>query len=160
MRSSFAAKMAAATAAVVAATGGLALAGALPAPAQHALAAIGIGSDDSQRGDVAEPADDTGSTTATTVDESSTVVDHPDNHGDDVSAVAHDDSSEGCEHGRAVSAVASGTEDDKPCPTTGTTLDNTTPGSVERDDEGKGEPEADGDADDVTTPTTAASDSH
>jgi hypothetical protein len=39
------------------------------------------------------------------------------NHGAEVSAVAHDDSNQGCEHGRAVSAVASGRVNDKPCPT-------------------------------------------
>jgi hypothetical protein len=40
----------------------------------------------------------------------------PKNHGAEVSAVAHDDSTHGCEHGRAVSSVASGRTKDKPCP--------------------------------------------
>ena len=43
---------------------------------------------------------------------------HPDNHGAEVSAVAHDKTLHGCEHGRAVSSVASGKVNTKPCPHT------------------------------------------
>ena len=141
------AQLVAATTVVVAATGGLAVAGALPAPVQNVAssAADGVGVDLPQDDDVTsptDPVDDTSTTTAvdeptTTVNEPTTVADgtdesaddesadsaddsatHPDNHGAEVSAVARDKTLHGCEHGRAVSSVASGKVNTKPCPHT------------------------------------------
>ena len=141
------AQLVAATTVVVAATGGLAVAGALPAPVQHVVssAADGVGVDVPQGDDATpptDPVDDTSPTTAvdestTTVDEPTTVADgtdesaddesadsadegatHSDNHGAEVSAVARDKTLHGCEHGRAVSSVASGKVNTKPCPHT------------------------------------------
>ena len=105
-------RLVAATAAVLAATGSLAVAGALPGSMQDA---------------VSSAADNVG-------------LDLPDadgNHGAEVSEVAKDKTLQGCEHGRAVSAVASGKVKDKPCPHTTTTTEaggptTTTP----EDDEG------------------------
>ena len=131
------AQLVTATTVVVAATGGLAIAGALPAPVQDAVSGaaedVGVDLPDGEDGTTGdEPAE----TTSTTPDDESaaiptTVVDdenaegpagendestHPDNHGREVSEVARDKTLHGCEHGRAVSAVASGKVKDKPCP--------------------------------------------
>lgn len=68
------------------------------------------------------------------------------NHGKTVSEVAKDKSLEGCEHGRAVSAAASGKTNDKPCPnastttsttatTTSTTGGGAVPGAIPGDDD-------------------------
>jgi hypothetical protein len=62
---------------------------------------------------------------------------HKDNHGGDVSNVAHDPDLEGCAHGHAVADIASGGKSQgKACPTTGTTVpgDNGQTG----DDDGDG----------------------
>jgi hypothetical protein len=139
MRASMLAKCGAAVAVVIAGTSGLAAAGALPAPVQNAFSDVGIGAPHKSGGPKVETtaaADET-STTTTSIDDSSatttvpetesttptTVADHPDNHGDDASTVAHDNSLEGCEHGHAVAAVASGDKSNgKPCTTTATTV--------------------------------------
>ena len=132
------AQLVAAMTVVVAATGGLAVAGALPAPVQDAVssAADGVGVDVPQ-GDAATPPSDVTDDTTTTVadktddesaddessrrrigrrrsrrrsaDDESTDVEgddatHPDNHGAEVSAVAHDKTLHGCEHGRGCRA--------------------------------------------------------
>jgi hypothetical protein len=158
------AQLVAATTVVVAATGGLAVAGALPAPIQHVVSSAADGVDVPQGDDATpanDPVDDTSTTaatdesTATTVNEPTTTGDapdeadddsstdseggtssHPENHGAEVSAVAHDKTLHGCEHGRAVSRVASGKVNTKPCPHT--------------DDE------AEADTDATTPPTTVA----
>jgi hypothetical protein len=141
------AQLVTATTVVAAATGGLAVAGALPASVQNVVsnAADDIGVDVPQGDEGTTPSTEAEEpTSTTTVEEPSatpTTVDddnaddaadpsdeadaadengstHPDNHGKEVSAVAHDKSLHGCEHGRAVSAVASGKVKDKPCPHT------------------------------------------
>ena len=156
MRASMMAKIGAAAAVIVAATGGLAAAGALPAPVQDAMSHIGVGgSAPTHKG--AEPIGDVEESTTTTVDTSVTTVpdsttstsvepgdDHPDNHGEDVSDTAHDDSNEGCEHGHAVAAVASeGNSQGKPCDTTTTTVgEGTTTTTVGDDDGDDGTPPA------------------
>ena len=102
---------AAAIAGVLVLTGGVASAatGALPGPVQdtasHAVEHVGLHipkSDDSADHDATDDTnEDNGDGTT------STTVEHPDNHGKDVSTVAHDDSTEGADHGAAVCAVAS-----------------------------------------------------
>jgi hypothetical protein len=146
----FAAKIAAAFATALAATGGLAAASALPAPVQSAFADVAaqVGVDLPSGGDADAPAitdpDPTTTTTEPTTSttepadadeppETTTPTGDPDgagepearNHGAEVSAVAHDDSVHGCEHGRAVSSVASGRPNDKPCPSHEATDDDT-----------------------------------
>ena len=129
-----------ATTAVVAAMGGLAVAGALPGPVQDALSTEA----DEPSATTTPSADESTSTTTTSESPTSTtppttastpptttpaegeVGAHPDNHGAEVSAVAQDKSLHGCEHGRAVSEVASGKRNEKPCPHASTT---TTPAS-------------------------------
>jgi len=157
MKSTMIAKIGAATAAVVAATGGLAMASALPAPMQDAVSHLGVGApahhSHAQSTVDVSPADTETTTsvdpTATTEpelepttvpgDTPSTTVESGDNHGDAVSSVAHDDNNDGCEHGRAVSNVASGgAAQGQPCPTTSTTVgDGTTPPTI-ADDSGDG----------------------
>ena len=88
-------RFALATVALFALTGALGVANALPGPMQDAVAKIGIGSAKNANGN--------------------------DNHGQDVSDVAKDKSLQGCEHGRAVSAAASGKTNDKPCPNSSST---------------------------------------
>jgi hypothetical protein len=93
-------RFAVATAALFALTGALGVANALPGPIQDAVSKVGIGSPSSSGG----------------------------NHGQDVSEVAKDQSLQGCERGRAVSAAASGKTNDKPCPSgsTPTTVSGST----------------------------------
>jgi len=136
MRRSLLAKCGAAFAVAMAATSGLAVAGALPPPVQNALSHLGVGeSSNHHHATTASETDDTTTTTTTTTTvpgETPTTVakDHPDNHGDEVSGVAHDDGNEGCEHGHAVAAVASGGKSQgQPCKTTPTTVEGTTPTS-------------------------------
>jgi hypothetical protein len=144
VKTMLAAKLAAAVAAALAATGGLAVASALPAPVQSAVSDVadhlGVSlpsaddpapqvADDAGTPSTTEPTDTTDPTEvtdppATTTPSTEAPVHDPEgndapaaNHGAEVSAVAHDDSNQGCEHGRAVSAVASGRVNDKPCPT-------------------------------------------
>jgi hypothetical protein len=142
------AQLATATIAVVAASGGLAIAGALPAPVQDVVsgAADEVGVELPESEEPAPPEADATTTTVpepepTTVPDEDERVDepgdaesgdatHPDNHGAEVSAVAQDKSLHGCEHGRAVSEVASGKVNDKPCPHADDTSDDTTPSTV------------------------------
>jgi hypothetical protein len=134
-RSSVLAKVGAAAAAVVAATGGLAVAGALPAPVQDAVSHLGVGSPahgsadkdvkhGDANGDDRTPTSHGKSRSTTTVPGSATsTTTHKDNHGGEVSGVAHDPTLEGCAHGQAVAAVASdGKSQGKSCPTTTTTV--------------------------------------
>jgi hypothetical protein len=129
-RVGFAAKVAAAVAAVLAATGGLAVAGALPGPVQnavsHAASDIGVHvpGDDHPSASVlvVSPNETTSTDVPTTVapPETTTVV--PERHGAVVSGVAHNAANHGCAHGRAVSAVASrGKAQTKPCHSATTT---------------------------------------
>jgi hypothetical protein len=98
---------AAALAGVLVLTGGVASAatGTLPDPAQNAASSaaehvgLHIPKSDDHESDDNESADDSENTPTT--------VEHPDNHGKDVSTVAHDDSNEGADHGSAVCTVAS-----------------------------------------------------
>jgi hypothetical protein len=136
-------QLVAATTVVVAATGGLAVAGALPAPVQDLVSdtagTVGVDVPDSEEPPSSEVPE--GSTTTTVEEpatEPATAADDPAaadedhesddadddatdaaaNHGAEVSAVARDKSLHGCEHGRAVSSVASGKVNPKPCPHT------------------------------------------
>ena len=128
VRSSMIAKIGAATAAIVAATGGLAVAHALPAPIQDAFSHIGVGApahhgDGSSGGETSGEATttttvgstttvpDAGGSTDTTVPGGTTTTGPGDNHGSQVSAVAHD---HGCDHGADVSQVASGGRSQNP----------------------------------------------
>lgn len=144
MKSSILAKVGAATAVALAATGGLAMASALPAPMQNAVSHLGVGAPahhghghgTQSVGDKSDNALDDSTTTTTDASSSSstsipavTTTSAPANHGGTVSAVAHSTDATGCEHGRAVSAVASdGKASTKACPsmTTTTTVDETT----------------------------------
>jgi len=176
MRSSIIAKIAAGAAAAMAATGGLAVAGALPAPVQHALSNVGIGQDSHHATHATEVNDEETSTTLagdTTTTEpgdnegsTPTSVESGDNHGGEVSGTAHD-GGDGCEHGASVSAVASdgrSQNDGSQCVTTSTTPGDTTPTTVDDGNHGRGN---DGEGDngndnggndghDGTPPTTAA----
>ena len=162
------AQLVAATTVVVAATGGLAVAGALPAPVQDAVSntADNVGVEVPQGDDATAPPDAMDATTTpgdddAAVDEPTTVADetddeatddeatdddatdddatddegdgatHPDNHGAEVSAVARDKTLHGCEHGRAVSSVASGKVKTKPCPHTDDAAAAPTPEATE-----------------------------
>ena len=79
-----------------------------------------------------------------------------------MSGVAHDDDGDGCEHGRAVSSVASGgAAQDKPCPTTDTTVgDGTTPSTIADDsgDDVGDDPGEHGGTTDTTTVDDSGSD--
>jgi uncharacterized membrane protein YgcG len=110
MRSTMLAKIGAATAVVVAATGGLAAAHALPAPVEEAVSHLGIGTPLHSSSETPPVEDSSTSTTLSTVSTvpTPTTADPLENHGGEVSAIAHDHSSDGCAHGAAVSAVASG----------------------------------------------------
>jgi hypothetical protein len=103
MRSSIIAKIGVAAAAVVAATGGLAAANALPAPIQHAASHLGIASGHHDSAPTVLVPD---ATTTTTVVSPTSTTEAADNHGGEVADVAHDGST-GCEHGSTVSNVAS-----------------------------------------------------
>jgi hypothetical protein len=103
---------AAAIAGVLVLSGGVAAAatGTLPGPVQntasHAAEHVGVhlpNSDDDQS--TKDANDDQGDDNGT--ETTPTSVEHPDNHGNDVSTVAHDDSNEGADHGSAVCTVAS-----------------------------------------------------
>jgi hypothetical protein len=132
MRSRFAARTAAVAATFVAATGGLAAAGALPGPVQravsHAASEVGVHLPEGTNGvpgagDENDPSNNHGTPGGGSDNSGSnagnTPTSHPDNHGGEVSAVAHDDSQSGCDHGHAVAATASGKSDQNACPTTG-----------------------------------------
>jgi hypothetical protein len=121
-------------------TSGLAVANALPGPVQNVMAKVGIGDEEkSAPHGAGNPVDDPDSTTTPSEDQvdgsstttlpgaTTTTAPTPANHGSNVSGVARDKQLEGCEHGRAVSGVASGKVNPKPCPTT-TTSSSTVPG--------------------------------
>jgi hypothetical protein len=142
MRIRFATRMATAASFALVATGSLAIAGALPGPAQdtaeRVAAAVGLdiaaeksspphGKSGEDRGG---PRASSTTTPSTDEPEGATPSAGPqDNHGAEVSAVAQDHSVVGCEHGRAVSEVASSLTNDRPCPTT-TTSTSTVPTTV------------------------------
>ncbi len=116
-------------------------------PAHHSHDGAGV--------TAADVDDSTSTTTAgdstTTVPESttSTTAARKDNHGAEVSDVAHDRDLEGCEHGHAVAAVASrGKSQGKPCATTPTTVAGDDGTSAGKHDEGDDEAEHDNDGDD------------
>jgi hypothetical protein len=128
LRGRAAAKFAAAIAAAMFATGGLAVAGALPGPAQNAVAdaasTVGVNLPHDTHGGKHhkpfkhQPAGTPGaSSTAPHATSPPTPGSSSADHGSQVSTVAKDKSTHGCEHGRTVSAVASGEPNDKPCPT-------------------------------------------
>jgi hypothetical protein len=131
MRTRFAARTAAVAATFVAATGGLAAAGALPGPVQravsHAASEVGVHWPEGSNGvpgagDDGDPTNNHGTPGGRGTNGSNannTPTSHPDNHGGEVSGVAHDDSQSGCDHGHAVAATASGQSDKQACPTTG-----------------------------------------
>jgi hypothetical protein len=111
MRASTLAKIGAATAALLAATGGLGIAHALPGPVQDAVSHLGIGSSSHHNPDATAAHDSTTTVVATVTSEPTgstpTTAETSDHHGDVVSGVAHDQSTTGCDHGAAVSQVAS-----------------------------------------------------
>ena len=173
MRARFAARTAAVAATFVAATGGLAAAGALPGPVQravsHAASEVGVhfphgtngvpgaGEESDPSGDHGTP----GGGPNNSGSNANTPTAQPDNHGGDVTAVAQDGSQSGCDHGQAVAAAASGKSDAKPCPTTG---GSTVPGD-ETHGNGKGaglgsdagdagQPASNGDGSNNHTPST------
>jgi uncharacterized membrane protein YgcG len=164
MRSSIIAKVGAATAVVVAATGGLAVAGALPAPVQDAVSHIGVGGPAPSGGTQVkktEVANDESTTTtsvggpSTTMPESTTpTTTGEDNHGGEVSDVAHDHEAEGCEHADEVADVASdGKAEGQPCPTSTTVPgDNGQAGDGNHGDGSHNDGNHDGNG--GTTPTT------
>ena len=169
MRSSIIAKVGVAIAAMFAATGGLAVAHALPAPVQDAASHLGIGAP-AHHDDSVSKADDE---TTTTVESPTTTepgdtnapaapkpkTDTHDNHGSEVSKVAHDPSASGCEHGVAVSKVASDgrSHNDGSCDTA-TSVPDGTPRATHDDNQGddtQGDQQAtDGHGHDGTSPTT------
>jgi hypothetical protein len=103
LRSSMVARIGAATAAAVAATGGLAVANALPAPLQDTMSHLGIGAP-AGRNNSSPTIDRTTTTVAAGVDEPA--IDSATRHGSIVPATAHE-RTDGCNHGRDVSNVAS-----------------------------------------------------
>jgi hypothetical protein len=111
MRSSTLAKIGAATAALIAATGGLAVAHALPGPVQDAVSHLGIGASSHHKSELplTQGSTTTVDTTTTTVptDSTPTTAETTDNHGAVVSGVAHDHTTTGCDHGAVVSNIAS-----------------------------------------------------
>jgi hypothetical protein len=134
-RRSLLAKMSAAGAAVIAATSGLAVAGALPAPVQHVISDLGLSTPTHHSARPTEAAP-----TTTTIDTTTTFVDNTtpttaaNNHGAQVSVVAHDHTTTGCDHGHAVATVASNDKSHgQPCHTPNSS-DTTTPTSRQHDD--------------------------
>lgn len=169
MRSSIIAKVGVAIAAMFAATSGLAVANALPAPVQDVTSHLGIGAP-AHHHDTASTA---GDETTTTIEETTTTVESPtttepdetkppaapapttevhDNHGSEVSTVAHDHSVTGCEHGAAVSKVASDgrSHNDGSCDS----KEPETPEDHRGDDNQGDKHKTDGHGHDGTSPTT------
>jgi hypothetical protein len=169
------AKAAAAIAAAMAATGGLAVAGALPAPAQNAVAdaassvGVKLPHHDTHGGKHHKPFKHQPSATPGSGSTSphgkkshtpgSTSGPQAGNHGTDVSTVAKDKSTQGCEHGRAVSAVASGTANDKPCPTASSTPTTEAPSPPSSTAHGSGGISGD-EGGDSSPPVDAPKDTH
>jgi hypothetical protein len=100
LRSSVIAKLGAATTAVLVATGGLAVANALPAPVQDAISHLGLGAASDAHHDALQLSSPTPTTAFTTSREAG------DAHGKAVSTVARNHASP-CVHGANVSRVAS-----------------------------------------------------
>jgi hypothetical protein len=132
LRSSTLAKIGAATALLVAATGGLGVAHALPAPVQDAIAHLGIGAPPHSNSPLTHSSTTTIDATTTTAPGGSTppTANANPKHGQVVSGVAHDHNTTGCGHGAAVSNTASdgrthNDTHDRSCnPPTPTTTDN------------------------------------
>jgi hypothetical protein len=169
MRSSKIAKVGVAFAAMFAATSGLAVANALPAPVQDAASHLGIGAP-AGHDDTATTADEETTTTiespTTTEPDDTKAPAAPtpttaahDNHGSDVSTVAHDNNVSGCEHGAAVSKVASDgrSHNDGSCDTSTSVAGGTPPATPDDHpgDDTQGDQHAtDGHGHDGTSPTT------
>ena len=156
------AKIGAAVAALVAATSGLAVAGALPAPVQDALSHMGIGGGSSgalHDDNANSPADSADTTTTnvegatTTAPQNSTSTFDANHRGAAVAGVAHDDTTQGCEHGHAVANVASDAKSNgQPCHNTATTTATvTSPTKTSRN-----HPSDNATNDDHHSPTTVA----
>jgi hypothetical protein len=141
LRTSTLAKIAAATAAIIAATGGLAVANALPAPIQHLVAGIGIGKADNGHQHavlVAETSTTTTVTSTTDAPPSTTAATTSDQYGV-VAPIAHEHN-DGCDHGIDASQVASAGHrhnnanngrQSRPCESTTTTSLPRTPGKTQ-----------------------------
>ncbi len=107
MRSSMLAKVGGVTAVLLAATGGLAVAQALPGPVQNAVSDLGIGAPAHHKSATTSTVESTTPLGPTTTTVATNPIPTTANHGAVVSGVAHDHSSTGCDHGAAVSDVAS-----------------------------------------------------
>jgi hypothetical protein len=131
MRSRLAKLGAAAATAIVATTGGLAVAGALPAPLQTAFSHAGFPSPPSgpsRQGAVPDTQPTTAAVDATTTTVSETPTSGQTNRGLIVSGAAHNDTNRGCTHGHAVAAVASrGKSNGQPCHNPSTSTASSTP---------------------------------
>jgi hypothetical protein len=137
-RRRFVAKVAAAVAACMAATSGLAVAGALPGPMQDAVSraagGIGVHVPDGHGGSSGQPRVLVGLSETTTTDLNATTTTdvggspttRRDTHGAAVSAIAHDKTSTSCAHGAAVASVASGKAKTPACVKSPTTTTTTT----------------------------------
>jgi hypothetical protein len=120
----------------MAATSGLAVAGALPGPVQHAVSraasGLGVHVPDQHHGSgqsrvivaVSDDSTTTDGNGSTTVPGNSSTP-PAGTHGAEVSAVAHDSSTTGCEHGAAVASVASGETKAPACVKSSTTTTTT-----------------------------------
>jgi hypothetical protein len=136
-RAGLAAKVAAAIAACLAAMSGLAVAGALPGPLQHAVSRaagdLGVHVPDNDGHGSSEPRVIVGVSESTTTNAGTSTTEPGHSrtppagtHGAAVSAVAHDRSLTGCEHGAAVASVASGTTKTPACVKSSSTTTTTT----------------------------------
>lgn len=155
LRSSMIAKIAAGAAAAMAATGGLAVAGALPAPVQHVFSAIGIGSDSPHHTDPPILVDS--STETKHDDETGTTLPGGDNGGTTVTSTTETPGTEvsGVTHNNSQTATTTLPGEPSPptiagtTPTTGTTSQHQDGGDQGGDRQGN-----DGDGHDGATPTT------
>jgi hypothetical protein len=168
MRSSIIAKVGVALAAMFAATGGLAVAHALPAPVQDAASHLHIGTPAHHHDKVSKAHDETPTTveapTTTEPDDTNAPAVPPksdthDNHGSDVSKVAQDHSTSGCEHGAAVSKVASDgkSQNDGSCGTSTSETEGTSPtttGDNHQGDDNQGDQQSGDGHHEGTPPTT------
>jgi hypothetical protein len=109
-RASMLAKIGGAVAVLIAATGGLAAAQALPGPLQDAISHLGLPAPTKPTFDPHSSPDSTTSdptSTSSTIAPTPTTTGTSSDHGDVVSGIARDHSTTGCEHGVAVSEAAS-----------------------------------------------------
>jgi hypothetical protein len=121
------AKIGVAAAAVVAATGGLAVAGAVPAPLRDALSHIGIGTSSAET-----KITGVGHFATTSVEPTTTTAP---NHGSDVTGVAHLHTNEECQRGHRTAKVASHARANRqPCHNTATLPSSSTAGSKHKYD--------------------------